>query len=112
MNDTIKQCLAHGEEVRAKYRKSLLFIGKSPDYHIADLSLYYLYGLKGSRAKQYLIKVRRFYEALNESDQRIFVYEVLEKKRHYLFWFLGEDWKPGEFERMRDRVLLDTRRSL
>ena len=76
------------KRIRARYREALLSVGKSPDYHIYDLSPEFLNSLKDSKAKRFLVNLRRYFMDLAEEDQRFFVMEVLEVGRHYPFWYL------------------------
>lgn len=102
---TLDQSVAHASEINRKYRDSLLKVGKSPDYHIYDLSYDFLRNLKPSKAQSFLLRVKRFYEELSPKDQRIFIAEVLELNRHYQFWFLGEKYRAGEFEQRKAGLL-------
>ena len=97
--------VANAERWQKKYRECLMAIGKSPDYHIYDLSIEWLRALRGSSSRDFLIQLAYFYWSLESLDQTILVYEVLEKKRHYRFWFLGIDFAEGEYERRKYGVL-------
>ncbi len=110
--DHLALCLERADELRRKYRAALLKVGKSPDYHIYDLTIDFLTSLKESREKRFLLKVKRFYMGLGERDRGLFVREVLEKDRHYAFWFLGEHFKRGEFERLKHSLLTRVNYSL
>ena len=76
------------KKIRVKYRQALLSVGKSPDYHIFDISPEFLDNLKDSKAKRFLMNLWRYFLNLKEEDQRFFVMEVLEVGRHYPFWYL------------------------
>ena len=102
---TIEDCLLHADDLRAKYRACLLRLGKSPDYHIYNLTFEFLNGSKRRKEVAFLLKIRRFYDALPEKDKPIFVREVLERNRHYPFWFYDADYKKGEFERRKNDLL-------
>ncbi len=78
------------KRVRKRYREALLSVGKSPDYHIFDLSPDFLAALKDSKAKRYLFGLRHFFANLDDEKRRIFVMDVLEVGRHYQFWYLDE----------------------
>lgn len=109
---TIEECLEHASEIRGKYRRALLEVGKSPDYHIYDLSYAFLADSHQAVAAKFLIKVKRFHDSLDVADQRIFVNEILEAKRHYAFWFLDFAFKRGEFESRKRSLLLAMPRRL
>ncbi len=81
---------ARMERMKERYRNALLSVGKSPDYHIFDLSTGFLEHLKDTRAKRYLFSLRSFFVGLDQEQQRIFVMEILERGRHYPFWYLEE----------------------
>ena len=102
---TLNESVAHAAALSRKYRECLLKVGKSPDYHIYDLSYDFLRNLKPSKAASFLTRVRRFYDDLSPKDQRIFIAEVLELNRHYPFWFLGEKYRAGEFEQRKAGLL-------
>ena len=85
------------EQIRKKYREALLRVGKSPDYHIFDISAEFLSGLRDSKAKRFLLSLRRYFFSLKEEDRRIFVMDILENGRHYPFWYM-EDFSRREYE--------------
>ena len=103
----LDESIVHAERINRRYRACLLKVGKSPDYHIYDLSYEFLRYLKPSKEAKFLLRVKRFYENLNDKDKDIFVAEVLERNRHYPFWFLGEKYRNGEFEKRRAGVLAE-----
>ena len=103
----------HEESIRKRYRAYLLQIGKSPDYHVYDLRYDELLRLPPSHARSFLIKIRRFFDSLDEKGKRILVAEVLEKHRVYPFWFYDENlFTPREFEMKRREVFSYLRREI
>ena len=101
---TIQDCIDYADAVRRNYRASLLAIGKSPDAHIYDLTLESIQGRNLLRQRLFLEKVLRFYGQLNPKDKAIFIAEVLEKHRHYPYWFM-EDFREKDFARRKDSIL-------
>ena len=101
---TLQDCIDYADAVRKKYRISLLSIGKSPDTHIYHLSEERIDGFGHKRERLFLKKVLAFYAGLLPKDRSIFVAEVLEKHRHYPFWFM-EDYREKEFVRRKDSIL-------
>ena len=85
------------ERMRKRYRQALLSVGKSPDYHIFDLSNEFIGSLKDSQAKRFLFGLKRYFATLSEEDRRIFVNDILESGRHYPFWYL-EDYTRRVYE--------------
>ena len=92
------------EDLRGKYRCALLSVGKSPDYHIFDLSSEFINGLKDSKAKRYLYVLKQYFASLPIQDQKIFVYDVLEAGRHYPFWYLENYTRRTYESRLRQLV--------
>ena len=78
------RCLRH------RYRDALLSLGKSPDTHVYDLRRSFLPALGKKDDLLFLERVKRFYEGLSFSEQRLFVKECLERGRHYRFWYIGQ----------------------
>ncbi len=109
---TLKECLAHGEKIRKRCREALIHIGKSPDYHIYDLEYEELFSLRESRERNYLIKVKQYFDGLSTKQRRIFVAEVLEKDRIYPFWFYDERYEMKDYEQHRRAFLLSLRSAL
>ncbi|MCR5348160.1 MAG: hypothetical protein K6E59_00930 [Bacilli bacterium] len=108
----IQTLLVHADEVRLRYRKALKAVGKSMDYHVYDLSYSFLASLRACPEAGYLLRVRRFYDALDSCDRMIFVNEILEKDRHYRFWFMGQEFRKGEFEARKSGLLRKIPRSI
>lgn len=77
------------------YRQALIECGYSPDFHIYDLKKEEL-ALKKTPASQFLISVIDHYNTLDGLEKAVFVSEILERGRHYRFWWLSffneEDW--------------------
>lgn len=74
--------------VGAMYRQSLVQVGKSPDYHLKNLTDDFLVCLS-SAAGAFLRKVKAFFFSLDPLEGEIFVNECLEHGRHYRFWYLS-----------------------
>ena len=85
------------EVLRLRYRNALLSVGKSPDYHIFDLSSDFINGLKDSKAKRFLYLLKQHFSSLRPKDQQLFVLDILETGRHYPFWYL-EDYTRRAYE--------------
>ena len=85
------------EALRRRYRRCLLAVGKSPDYHIDELSLTWLLALRPSKERDFLVKMRKFYASLDFINRIILVREVLEGGRHYPFWHYGIEFVDGGF---------------
>ena len=102
---TLSDSLAYAEKLRRKYRESLIAVGKSPDYHVYDLTVAFLSSLRPCTASRCLIAVKHFYDSLGVRDQAIFVNEVLEKDRHYPFWFMDGRFAKNEYEKCRTALL-------
>lgn len=81
---------AKAMEVRSKYRRSLLKLGKSPDTHVYDLSSDFLSYARRCPERSFLIRVKLYYEDLNVQMKQLFIAEVLEKGRNYPFWYLEQ----------------------
>ena len=101
---TLQDMIDYADLVRKKYRTSLLAIGKSPDTHIYDLSLEGIKGRSNPKERLFLVKVLRFYDGLFPKDQDIFVAEVLERYRHYPYWYF-ENYRDSDFAKRKDNVL-------
>ena len=74
--------------LRKEFRLALLQAGKSPDYHVYDLTDEFLLSRGKSKPVKLLIKVKTFYDTLEPEEQKFFVYEYLEPERHYRFWYM------------------------
>ena len=90
--------------VRNQYRSALLSVGKSPDYHIFDLSLDFLQNLKDSKAKRFLMNLRFFFIGLGNKEKQIFVLDILEMGRHYPFWYLETYTRRAYEEKLRNVI--------
>lgn len=77
-------------------RQALIDIGHSPDFHIYDLDREELVRKSHLTAGRYLLDLYDFYMSLDPLDRAVFVSEVLERGRHYRFWWLSY-FEPGEF---------------
>ena len=73
---------------KEKYRLCLMKIGKSPDAHVYSLDLDFFLAHPG-KAADYILKMRRFYDGLDEFKKRVFLSECLEVGRIYPFWYYG-----------------------
>ena len=83
--------------VGAMYRQSLVQVGKSPDYHLVNLTDDFLTRLS-SAAGAFLRKVRSFFASLDPLEGEIFVNECLEHGRHYRFWYLSY-YRDAEYKK-------------
>ncbi len=101
---TLHDCIEYADLVRKKFRSCLLLIGRSPDTHIYDLTEDKIKGRGYARERTFLIKVLQFYLNLSDKDKDIFVAEVLERYRHYPYWFL-EDYRDKDFVARKDSIL-------
>ena len=100
----LQDCIAYADLVRKKFRSCLLAIGKSPDTHIYDLTPKILEGRGFPKERAFLLKVLAFYEELLPKDKEVFIAEVIERYRHYPYWFL-EDYPEKDFAKRKDSVL-------
>ena len=91
--------------LKKKYRACLLESGKSPDYHIYDLSYRFIQSIRKRSCRIFLLEIKRYYDGLGKKDQSIFLREVLEAKRHYPFWFLGAGFRRGEYEMRKKKIM-------
>lgn len=83
--------------LNALYRHALMDLGYSMDEHIENIDLFRLFSHENLASSKFLLKVRSFYEdSLTPLEQRIFYTEVLEKGRHYLWWWF-EYANPKEY---------------
>ena len=89
----INLSLRHEESIRKRYRAYLLQIGKSPDYHVYDLRYDELLRLPPSHARSFLIKIRRYFDSLDEKGKRILVAapREFELKRREVFSYLRRE---------------------
>ena len=90
--------------VRRQYRSALLSVGKSPDYHIFDLSTEFLENLKDSKAKRFLMNLKVYFAGLDCKSQEIFVLDILEMGRHYPFWYLDTYTRRNYEEKLRSVI--------
>lgn len=90
--------------LKRRYRRSLLALGMSPDTHIFDLDYDWLC-YKNTRESRFLREVVDFYLELNEVESRIFVCQVLERGRHFPFWWLGFVRQEKEYLRLYGNTL-------
>lgn len=92
------------DTLRQNYRRALISVGKSPDYHIFDLSSDFINGLKDSKAKRFLLTLKLHFSSLDPKDKQLFVLDILETGRHYPFWYL-EDYTRRAYEaRLRQLI--------
>jgi len=74
--------------LNALYRHALMDLGYSMDEHIENIDMLRLFSHMNLASSRFLLKVMSFYSnALTPLEQRIFYTEVLEKGRHYLWWW-------------------------
>lgn len=85
-------------KINALYRLSLMDLGYSPDEHLENIDLWRLEHYQTRASAQFLLKVMDLYYHMDEMERRIFYTEILEKGRHYHWWWL-------EFEVRRDYAL-------
>ncbi len=86
---TIKLCETDKvSRMRQRYRLALMAVGKSPDYHIFNLSMDFLRNLKDSKAKRFLLSLKKYVATLDEDTRVIFITDILEGGRHYAFWYM------------------------
>ncbi|HAS56640.1 MAG TPA: hypothetical protein DEF61_01825 [Firmicutes bacterium] len=71
------------------YRQCLINLGKSPDYHVYDLSEDFLNANKNKVEGSFLRKVKDYYLTLDCLERIMFINDCLEKGRHYKFWYLN-----------------------
>lgn len=108
---TLQDCIEYADLVRKKFRACLLSIGKSPDTHIYDLTFEKLEGRGNEKERLFLQKVLRFYLDLLPKDKQIFIAEVLERYRHYPYWFY-ENYRDKDFVTRKDSILRKVRYGL
>ncbi len=90
--------------IRRRYRQALLSIGKSPDYHLFDLTPEFLAGIKNAKTRNFLIKLSRYFDSLDGENKRIFIMDVLESGRHYPFWYMDAFPRRDYERRLRSVV--------
>lgn len=83
----------------ALYRKALIDIGLSPDTHVYDLKFQFL-ARRGTASARFLLLSLYYYLDLCKEERRIFVNDVLERGRHYRFWWL-EFHTPEEYSELK-----------
>lgn len=87
---TPKNCAYGIRKFVSATRRSLIAVGKSPDCHVYELNRESLRFVKKGIHRRHLTAIISFYNALeDELSKRIFVTEILEPGRHYLFWHYG-----------------------
>lgn len=71
-------------------RLGYMAYGKSPDYHIFDLSdeFFRINRRKNRKTLSLLRKARDFYFSCDCLERKIILAEILEKGRYYKFWYL------------------------
>jgi hypothetical protein len=74
--------------VNAIYRYCLIDLGYSPDCHLEDIDVLRLRWKQSYASSKFLQKVLRFYDSLPSYEQRYFYTEVLERNRHYKWWWI------------------------
>lgn len=72
----------------AVYRQSLVEVGHSADFHVYDLEQDLIERKGNLAAGRFLIMTKKFYESLEGIKKKIFLCEVLERGRHYPYWYL------------------------
>lgn len=106
MERELKECQASAC-LRKDYRAALLDIGKSPDSHIYDYNEMFVNVRRHRKAVRFLRKIKAFYEGLAQEEKTLFLYECLERNRHYRYWYLGqyfdEDY-PIAFAQMQEKL--------
>ncbi len=85
--------------LRAMYRHALQHLGYSPDAHVYDLRDGELARKLGA-SSLFLRLILHRYNSLDKEAQRYFLIEVLEKGRHYRFWWLAY-YTPDEYRKYR-----------
>ncbi len=86
------------------FRQTLLEAGYSPDAHLSQLTPVYLFTRVKNESVRRLIKIRLFLEGLSETERRVFVNDILERERHYPFWYYGTI-EEEEREQLVDELL-------
>ena len=74
--------------LRKAYRHALAEVGLSPDSHVFDLNYDRLLDQGGAEGA-FLADVVDFYLELDDFSAKIFLFQILEKGRHYPFWWLS-----------------------
>ena len=87
------------------YRKALIELGQSPDCHIYELGSQDFY-LPSTSSKSYrlLEAIKAFYLSLTDFEGHIFVNDILERGRHYRFWYLY-GYNRKDYQRTKRRLL-------
>jgi hypothetical protein len=77
--------------LNALFRSALLELGYSPDEHLENVDRARLLSKLSLASSRFLLRLWDFYsDGLNPLEQRIFYTEVLEKGRHYMWWWFGD----------------------
>ncbi|MCH3909919.1 MAG: hypothetical protein LKF58_02490 [Bacilli bacterium] len=74
--------------LNALYRSSLIELGYSPDEHLENLDSWRLFHFRDDAAAVLLTRVVDFYEGLSSMEKKVFYTDVLEKGRHYHWWWM------------------------
>ncbi|MCI7058666.1 MAG: hypothetical protein SO132_03110 [Candidatus Enteromonas sp.] len=82
------ECKQKVKDIVKKTRRCLLNNGKSPDSHIYELESSF-FDYDKNKDKEYLLKLREYYESLSRLERMVFVNDCLEMGRHYKFWYLS-----------------------
>ena len=76
-------------KINALYRLSLMDLGYSPDEHLENVDPWRLEHYSDRATAQFLLKVYDlYYHELTPTQRRIFYTDVLEKDRHYHWWWM------------------------
>lgn len=92
------------EMFRKWFRRVLLEAGYSPDAHLYEICPLYLFLGRPDERRKKIIAARLFYESLLPLEKEIFIFEILEKGRHYPFWNYGL-LSDEETEKKSDEIL-------
>ena len=90
--------------IKEKARRALLNLGFSPDLHIYEWGKEILEVKADCPEKECLIKMKRFYDALDTFQKRVLLAECLEYGRVYPFWYYGWTSEPA-YRKERRNVL-------
>jgi len=72
----------------AVYRQSLVEVGHSADFHVYDLEQDLIERKRNLAAGKFLMIAKKYYESLEGIKKKIFLCEILERGRHYPYWYL------------------------
>lgn len=73
-------------KMRAYVRESLWELGYSRDQHIYELKDDIYFEHRAKKNHPYLFRIIDLFYSLTKWEKQYFVYEILEKGRHYMFW--------------------------